>query len=73
MKYLGIARVENGTLVMPDAFREVAGQADYEAVQVGDAILLLAAPLDQERLKRIEALTQTSIDEHRKSLEGLAR
>ena len=73
MKYLGIARVENGTLVMPDAFREVAGQRDYEAVQVGDAILLLAAPLDRERLKRIEALTQASIDEHRSSLEGLAR
>ncbi len=73
MKYLGIARVEDGTLVMPDAFREVAGQSDYEAVQVGDAILLLVAPLDQERLKRIEELTEASIDEHRSSLEGLAR
>jgi hypothetical protein len=30
-------------------------------------------PLDRERLKRIEELTGSSIREHRKTLEGLAR
>ena len=72
MKYLGIVRHENGTLVMPDTFRQAVAEGDYEAVEVGDSILLFCAPLDRERLERIEALADRSIDEHRDSLEGLA-
>jgi hypothetical protein len=36
-------------------------------------ILLVPSPPDRERLARIEKLAQRSIEEHRKTLEGLAR
>jgi hypothetical protein len=40
---------------------------------VGGDILLLATPLDRERLKKIEELTGSSIRDHRETLEGLAK
>jgi len=58
---------------MPDTFVEVAQETTYEAVQVGDSILLFASPLDRERLEQIERLANRSIEEHRRSLEGLSR
>ena len=73
MKYLGIVKKENGTLAVPDSFKDVAEIRTYEAVQVGGDILLLSTPLDRERLKKIDALTESSIRDHRKTLEGLAR
>ena len=73
MKYLGIVKKEHGTLAVPDSFRDVAEPRTYEAVQVGGDILLLATPLDCERLKKIEELTGSSIRDHRKTLEGLAK
>ena len=73
MKYLGIARKENGQIVMPDAFREVEEGRTYEAIEIGGDILLAPAPLDRERLAKIEKLAGRSIEEHRKSLQGLAR
>ncbi|MBM4032602.1 MAG: hypothetical protein FJ291_12560 [Planctomycetes bacterium] len=73
MKYLGIAKRENGHLTLPDAFEaEVQGQR-YEVVEAGGDILLLAAPLDRKRLQRIEELARRSIADHRRTLEGLAR
>lgn len=58
---------------MPDAFRQVSDAPSYEAVEVGGDILLLPAPLDRERLQRIESLASESIAEHREALLGLAR
>jgi hypothetical protein len=73
MKYLGIVKRENGNLTMPDAFQEATAPGTYEAIQVGGDILLLPAPLDRERIKKIEELTKRSIEEHRRTLEALAR
>ena len=73
MKYLGIVKRTNATLTLPDGFQEAAQSGEYEAVELGGDILLLASPLDKERLKRIEKLANQSIDEHRRTLEGLAR
>ena len=73
MKYLGIIKQQNGNLTIPDSFQEVVESRTYEAIQVGGDILLLAAPLDRERLGRIEELANRSIEEHRRTLEGLAR
>jgi hypothetical protein len=73
MKYLGIVKRQNGNLTMPDTFQEVATFHTYEAIQLGGDILLLSPPLDRERMKRIEDLTNQSIKEHRKTLEGLAK
>ena len=73
MKYLGIVKRQNGTLMLPDTFQEIAEPHTYEAIQVGGDILLLSPPLDQERLKRIEELAKRSIEEHRDTLERLAR
>ena len=72
MKYLGIVKRRGNQLTMPDAFDPTAREATYEAIQVGDAILLLAPPLDRERHQRIEALAREAIDDHRQSLEGLS-
>jgi hypothetical protein len=58
---------------MPDSFQEVAKTEVYEAIVVDGDILLLATPLDRERVKRIQDLTDRSINEHRRTLEGLAR
>jgi len=73
MKYLGIVQRENGTLALPDSFREIREPRRYEAILVGGDVLLLSAPLDRERLKQIEELMDRSIEDHRKTLEGLAR
>jgi len=73
MKYLGIVRKENGILEVPDSFKNAAELPTYEAIQVGEDILLLSTPLDRERLKRTAELTESSIRNHRKTLEGLAR
>lgn len=73
MKYLGIVKRQNGNLIIPDTFWEVAEEHAYEAIQVESDILLLSNPLDRERLRRIEELTNRSIEEHRSTLEGLAR
>jgi len=73
MKYLGIARKEKGQIVMPDAFQGVEEGQTYEAIEIGGDILLAPVPLDRARLARIEGLANRSIEEHRKSLEGLAR
>ena len=73
MKYLGIVKRQDRNLTMPDAFQKAARPGDYEAIEVGGDILLLSAPLDRERLKRIEDLAKRSIGEHRRALEGLAR
>ena len=73
MKYLGVARKEKGQVVMPDAFKEAEEGKLYEVIEIGGDIILVPSPLDRERLARIEKLTHSSIEEHRKSLEGLAR
>ncbi len=72
MRYLGIVKRENGTFFMPGAFVQTKAPAAYEGVEVGGDILLLAAPLDQERMRRILELANRSIDEHRRTLERLA-
>ena len=68
-----MVKQKNGNLVMPDAFLELATQPTYEAVQVGDDVLLVSAPLDQRRLERIRSLADASIKDHRASLERLGR
>jgi len=73
MKYLGIVKRQNGNLTMPDAFQEVATLRAYEAIQVGGDILLLPAPLDRERIKKIQELAKRSIEEHRSTLKALAK
>ena len=73
MKYLGIVKRDNAKLSMPDAFQEVAEAGQYEAIEVGGDILLVSAPLDAERLRHIEDLTNRSINDHRPTLKGLAR
>ena len=72
MRYLGTAKVENGHVIMPDGFDADVRVGTYEAVEIGGDILLTATPLDRKRLERVGKLAAQSIDDHRKSLEGLA-
>jgi hypothetical protein len=73
MKYLGVVKRSNATLTLPDGFQQAVQSGEYEAIEVGGDILLLASPLDRSRLKRVEKLAKQSIDEHRRTLEGLAQ
>lgn len=72
MKYLGVAKNENGRLQMPDGFAEAAPGAAFEAIEIGGDILLTQRALEPQRLAHIAELAQQSIDEHRRTLEGLA-
>jgi hypothetical protein len=73
MKYLGMVKRQGSDLKMPDSFQEVAKTEVYEAIVVEGDILLLSTPLDRERVKQIQDLTDRSIQEHRRTIEGLAR
>ncbi len=73
MKYPGTVKRQNSLLTMPDTFEEVADGRECEAIHVEDAIFLLPGPLDREPLNRIEDLANRSINEHRSTVEGLAR
>jgi hypothetical protein len=72
MKYLGIARNQNGRVVMPDTFEAKDG-VEYEAVDMGGDILLMPSTLQRERIKLIKRLTEITIKEHGESLKGLAK
>lgn len=73
MKYLGLVKRENGSLIMPDTFLQVVDRNAYEAIQIGGDIILVSATLDRQRLSRIANLAARSIEEHRATLKGLAR
>ena len=73
MKYLGLVKRENGSLIMPDTFLQVVDRNAYEAIQIGGDIILVSATLDRQRLSRITNLAARSIEEHRATLKGLAR
>ena len=73
MRYLGIARSEDGHLIMPDAFAPQAKPRQFDVLEVGDVLLLQELPADPRRAAEIEGLTRAVIADHRGSLEGLAR
>jgi hypothetical protein len=73
VKYLGLVKRENGSLIMPDTFLQVVDRNAYEAIQIGGDIILVSATLDRQRLSRITNLAARSIEEHRATLKGLAR
>lgn len=73
MRYLGIVKRKDNHLTVPDAFGDLSEEKTYEAVEIGESILLFASPVDRKRLQQIEDLAARSIEEHRRSLEGLAR
>ena len=73
MKYLGIAKNEKGHFIMPDRFVNSQKNVNYEAVEIDDTILLIPEPLNKKRFSLIEKLAKQSIEDHKKTLEGLAR
>ena len=72
MKYLGIARVKNNMVEMPDTYNS-QNIGEYEVMEMGGDILLIPSALQHERLKLIKRLTKITLEEHRESLEGLAK
>lgn len=73
MTYLGTARLENGRVELPGSFHSAQRSTTYEAVDLGGDILLIASPLDRERLAQIEKIIADSIHANRKALEDLAK
>ena len=63
MKYLGPARKQKDHVVMPDTSAEVSEGRMYEAVEVGEDILLVVPPFDREHAARIEHLATRSIED----------
>jgi hypothetical protein len=72
MKYLGIVQKKKGVIVIPDSFKEIPDGQSFEAIEIGGDILFIPS-VDRKRLSLIQRLTEISIKEHRKSLEGLAK
>jgi hypothetical protein len=73
MRCLGMAQRQEGRVLMPDAFKEVAQGQVYEVLEIGGDILHMPPPLDRERLALVEKLARKSISGDRQTLEGLAR
>ncbi len=73
MKYLGIARTKKSQVIMPDSFRPKSEESDYEAIQIGDDILLMPSPVDKKRIEQILKLAEYSVKEHEKTLRELAK
>jgi hypothetical protein len=71
MKYLGIARNQNGRVLMPDTFEAKDG-VEYEVVEIGGDIVLMPSDQRKARLDYIKELTEDAIRRHRKTLEKLA-
>jgi hypothetical protein len=72
LKYLGIVKKEENRLLMPEGFKEENNKT-YEALEIEGVIILIPSPIDKERLSQVERLIDISINEHRKSLENLAK
>jgi len=74
MRYLGIAKKEGDRIVISS---DIAGKLKeeqlFEIVEIGGDILLIPAPLNRQRLAYIEKLAKRSIEDHRQTLERLAR
>ena len=73
MQYFVVAKYENGRMTMANSFTSGHEENTYEAIEIDYTIILLRTRLNQERLARIKKLTKQSIEEHRTTLEGLAR
>jgi len=74
VRYLGIARRVGDRIVISS---EVTGKLEeeqiFEIVEIGGDILLIPAPLDRRRMAYIEKLAKQSIEDHRQTLERLAK
>jgi len=74
MRYLGIAKKDGDRIVISS---DIAGKLKeeqlFEIVEIGGDILLIPAPLNRQRLAYIEKLAKQSIEDHRQTLERLAR
>ena len=78
MHYLGIVEKRHGGQIILEGFgqekiTEEDDQTTFEAVEIEGVIVLVPAPVDRKHLAHIETLTGQSIDDHRTTLEGLAR
>lgn len=73
MKYLGIARAENGMLRMPEGSPTALDATEYEVAEVGGILILSRTPFDRGASEEVLRHAESAIAEHRRSLEGLAR
>jgi len=78
MRYLGIVEKRHGGQIILECYgqekiTEEDDQAAFESVEIEGAIVLIPAPVNHKRIVQIETLTGQSIDDHRTTLEGLAR
>ena len=78
MRYLGIVeKRHDGQIILEgygqEKITEEEDRAAFEAVEIVGMIVLVPAPVDRKHLAQIETLTGQSIDDHRTTLEGLAR
>ena len=78
MRYLGIVEKRHGGQIILEGYgqekiTEEDDQTAFEAVEIEGVIVHVPAPVNHKRIAQIETLTGQAIDEHRTTLEGLAR
>jgi len=77
MRYLGIVEKRHGGQIILEGYGQEKiteeDQAAFETVEIEGAIVLISAPVNHKRIAQIETLIGQSIDDHRTTLEGLAR
>lgn len=78
MRYLGIVEKRHSGQIILEGYGETTtseedDQAAFEAFEIESLIVLVPEPVDRTQLSRIEKLTEQAIQDHRTTLEGLAR
>ena len=65
MRYLGIAKKENGLIVLPDQKNDPSVTAYFEAFEIDGHILMLRPPVSRKRQRQIRELTEHAINQHK--------
>lgn len=65
MQYLGVAKKENGLIVLPDQLQKQEVNKYFEAFEIDGHILLLHPPVSRKRQRHIRELTAQAICKHK--------
>ncbi len=72
MRYLGQAKYENGVILLPESLRLAEGTT-YAVLEIEGDLWLSPQSSDPQRLEEVARLARQVIEEHRETLEKLAK
>jgi hypothetical protein len=73
MRYLGIAKKEQGLIVLPDLKDTHTVSELYEAFEIDGHIVLLHPPVSRKRQRQIRELTREAITTHKPSFKEIRK